>query len=101
VGVANREVVRGHFQDVLPAVLQRSGELDLAFIDGHHEYQPTLDYFHQIQPFLSERGVMVFDDVYPWSRPVRRAWNRINKTAPQGKAIDLAKFGILFCGSRQ
>jgi predicted O-methyltransferase YrrM len=96
IGEGDRDVVLGRFQDVLPGVLERSSPLDLVFIDGHHEYQPTLEYFDQIKPFLSENGVTVFDDVYPWSRPVRKAWNQIIKTHPQAQPVDLAKFGMLF-----
>jgi len=96
VGQGDRDVVLGRFQDVLSGVLERSSPFDLVFIDGHHEYQPTLKYFDQIKPFLSESGVTVFDDVYLWSRPVRKAWNQIIKTHPQALPVDLAKFGILF-----
>ena len=98
IGAESCEVVPGRFRDVLPAVLQRSSALDLVFIDGHHEYQPTLDYVDQIKPCLSEKGAIVFDDVYLWSRQVRKAWKRIIRTHPNACPIDLAKFGILFWG---
>jgi predicted O-methyltransferase YrrM len=97
VGKGSSEVVVGRFQDVLPSVLKQKESIDLVFIDGHHEYKPTLEYFDRIKPFLSAKGTVVFDDVYFWSRPVRKAWKEIVRKHPTATAIDLAKFGILFC----
>lgn len=94
-GNSKGEVVLGRFQDVLQTVLERMKPVDLVFIDGHHEYGPTLDYFERIRPFLAEGSCVVFDDVYLWSRPVRRAWKEIVKKHPESHPIDLAKFGIL------
>ena len=95
IGNGNRDVVLGRFQDVLQPVLDGAGRIDLVFIDGHHEYRPTLDYFERIRPSLSRKATVVFDDIYLWSRPVRRAWKEIVRTYPESRPIDLAKFGIL------
>ncbi len=95
VGKGDRDVVLGRFQDVLQPVLDRIGRVDLVFIDGHHEYGPTLDYFERVRPYLSGNAAVVFDDVYFWSRPVRRAWKEIVRKYFGSPSIDLAKFGIL------
>ena len=96
VSIGRSEVVNGRFQDVLQQVLKQNEGIDLVFIDGHHEYEPTLDYFAQIEPYLSAKALVVFDDVYLWSRAVRKAWKEIVRTHPAAVSIDLAKFGILF-----
>lgn len=95
------EVVVGRFRDMLPSILNKTKPIDLVFIDGHHEYAPTLEYFDHIKPFLSPKGTVVFDDVYFWSRPVRRAWKEIVKKHPMAGSFDLAKFGLLFSGGFQ
>ncbi len=89
------DIVAGRFQDVLPEVLRRNTPIDMVFLDGHHEYQATLDYFRQIKPFLAERACIIFDDIYWWSRPVRTAWKRILREEDGALSIDLAKFGLL------
>lgn len=87
------DVVQGRFQDVLPEALDVLGSVDLVFIDGHHDEEPTYSYFQTIRPYLTGDGIAVFDDVYPLS-PVRRAWKRIvNQTA--AFAADLIKIGIV------
>ena len=39
------EVVTGNFDVVLEPLVERSGPVDLAFVDGNHRYEPTLRYF--------------------------------------------------------
>ena len=88
-------VLTGRFQDQLPAALDRLGSVDMVFLDGHHEYEATLGYFEMIRPHLTPNACVVFDDVYLWSRPVRRAWKQLVFRNPSAIAIDLAKLGIL------
>lgn len=92
---ARPEIVVGRFSEMLPSILNDRQEVDLAFIDGHHAYEPTLRYFEILRERLSAHAAIVFDDVYFWSRPVRRAWIEIVRGS-RGWAIDFAKIGILF-----
>lgn len=95
VSTGRAEVVTGRFQDRLQEALERCGPVDMAFIDGHHEYEATLRYFEAIRPSLSPDACIVFDDVYLWSRPVRNAWKNIVARNPRAIAVDYAKLGIL------
>lgn len=88
-------VLTGRFQDRLPAALERLGSVNMAFLDGHHEYDATLRYFEMIRPHLAPDACVVFDDVYLWSRPVRRAWKHLVFGNPSAIAVDLAKLGML------
>ncbi len=90
------EVVTGRFSDVLPHVLARNGSIDLAFIDGHHEERAMREYYTQLLPSLSKSACVVFDDIYPWNRGLRRAWKAIRTERADSVSVDLAKFGILF-----
>ncbi len=95
VSSGNVDVMIGKFQDILPSALDSLGSVDLVFIDGHHEEEPTYRYYHMIKPYATNDIVMIFDDIYLWSRPVRRAWKRIVAEERRAVAIDLAKIGIL------
>ena len=48
-------VVTGRFDEILDQVLFEAEPLDLLFVDGHHQYQPTLDYTDQAAGYLSTR----------------------------------------------
>lgn len=56
-------VVNARFQDVLPTLVGEMKPIDLAFIDGHHEYDATIANFEWIRPGLSEGACVLFDDV--------------------------------------
>lgn len=88
-------VLTGRFQDQLRPALEKCGRVDLAFLDGHHDYDATIRYFDTIRPFLAPNACVIFDDVYLWSRPVRNAWKEIAARNPSAIAVDFAKLGIL------
>jgi len=93
LGLDNAEVVIGLFQDTLKIVLEENRPIDYAFVDGHHQEEPTLAYFREILPFLSERAVMVFDDI-SWSDGMKRAWNTIKAHESIKVCLDLVYVGI-------
>ncbi|MCB9261567.1 MAG: class I SAM-dependent methyltransferase [Flavobacteriales bacterium] len=85
----------GSFEKSLPETLQKLQTIDFAFIDGHHQQQPTLDYFNQIYQHLSPNGVVVFDDIY-WSEGMKLAWEKICQDSRVSISIDLFHLGIVF-----
>ena len=93
----NRRVqyVEGLFTDTLKPTLSRMDAVDLAFIDGHHQYQPTLDYMEIILECASEDAALVFDDIR-WSEGMRKAWDRIRHDERFGLVVDLHSMGICF-----
>jgi len=61
-GFENRiELVEGDAHEVLPTVKDR-GPFDFAFIDGNKERYA--DYFRLVEPMMSERSIIVVDDVF-------------------------------------
>mgnify|MGYP001567656382 CR=1 FL=1 len=93
LGLDNVTYVQGLFADTLDDTLSRMGSVDLAFIDGHHLYKPTLDYYEQIFPAAAPDGVFVFDDIR-WSEGMVRAWSEIKADQRIGLAVDLDHVGI-------
>ena len=72
------EVVPGLFQDTLPAALITLGQVDMVFFDGHHRRVPTLEYLEAVLPYVHDRTVLVFDDIY-WSPEMTAAWKQIRQ----------------------
>jgi predicted O-methyltransferase YrrM len=86
-------VVTGRFTDVLAGVLEAAAPLDLLYVDGHHDEQATLAYTDQSIPFLSDRAVVVYDDIR-WSEGMTRAWNEIRSQKRWLFTADLDELGI-------
>lgn len=84
----------GEFSSTLPQALAELDQVDLAFIDGNHRLQPTLDYFEQLKPKLHSGSIVIFDDIY-WSREMAQAWKTIRTDPMVTVSIDLFYKGIV------
>lgn len=93
LGLENVSYVVGNFTDTLHGTLQSAGPIDLAFIDGHHQYQPTLDYFDEIWKSAAPGAVFIFDDIR-WSDGMERAWAEIQADKRLGLIVDLSSVGL-------
>jgi predicted O-methyltransferase YrrM len=93
LGLDNIEYVEGLFADTLEATLERSLPIDMAFIDGHHQYQPTLDYFEAIWRKAAPICVFIFDDVR-WSTGMKQAWDELQDDTRFALTADLKWIGI-------
>jgi predicted O-methyltransferase YrrM len=84
---------QGLFSDTLTNALQNMAPVDLAFIDGHHQYKPTLEYFEEILEFATPNAVFIFDDIN-WSTEMKKAWSELQVDKRLGLVIDLSTVGI-------
>ncbi len=91
----NITLLNGTFREMFPKVFQQTHRLDLVFLDGHHEEEPTLEYFGAFLPRFHEKSILVMDDIY-WSRGMFRAWNTVRHHPSVSLSIDLFRMGILF-----
>jgi predicted O-methyltransferase YrrM len=96
----NINPVLGSFRSRLPGTLGRIPSLDLAFIDGHHAKEPTLDHFEQCLGKAHNDTVFVFDDIH-WSRGMEQAWEGVKAHPRVTVTIDLYNMGIAFLRSEQ
>lgn len=87
------DVRAGLFTQTLDPLLEEGGAVDLAFIDGHHQEEPTLAYFDQIARHLTEGAVVVFDDIR-WSEGMEKAWARLCEDPRMEVVIDLDRVGL-------
>jgi predicted O-methyltransferase YrrM len=100
LGFTNVKYVVGLFDDTLESALtEQPGEgaaaapVDFVFIDGHHEYEPTLDYFDRIWKHSAEGALFVFDDIR-WSGGMERAWRLLQQDPRLSVVVDLCGFGV-------
>ena len=97
LGFSRVDYVLGLFDRTLESALTEP--VDFAFIDGHHQYEPTLDYFDRIWRHSREGSVFVFDDIR-WSLGMERAWNRLKTDPRLPVVVDLCGFGVAL-GTRE
>lgn len=95
LGLTNIELHTGRFEQVLPTLLPRLQQVDFAFLDGNHREEPTVEYFHQLLPYLHNHSVVVLDDIH-WSAGMERAWEQVRMHASVTCSIDLFFIGIVF-----
>ena len=88
-------LVEGNFDETLSRLLQQSGKIDLAFIDGNHRKAPTLLYFEQILQNCHEQSIVIFDDIH-WSKEMEEAWQIAKANEAVTLSINLFFIGILF-----
>lgn len=94
----NISYAQGTFYETLPGILKHNN-FQAAFIDGHHQFHPTLDYFDLIYRKLDPDSVVVFDDI-TWSSGMKRAWYEIRNDKRVNIALDLKNIGLCIVKSR-
>lgn len=92
--ISNIKVIHGKFDDILPELGQNNSCPDLVYIDGNHDYEPTLHYFDHFAGQMN-KGILIFDDIN-WSSPMRRAWKSIVADKRTVVSIELFQMGIVF-----
>ena len=100
LGLLNVEIVEGRFSDNLKNVLEQNQPIDYVFIDGHHDHDSTINYFETILPFLSEKAIVIFDDI-SWSKGMKSAWKKIIKNQNLKIIFDLRSIGICFLDNQR
>lgn len=91
----NIEIITGSFEDTLIPTLNRMQKVDLAYLDGNHSYDATIEYFEKILPRLHENSVVVLDDIY-WSDGMLNAWKKLQDHDAVRYSIDIYSSGFLF-----
>jgi predicted O-methyltransferase YrrM len=68
--------------------------VDLAYIDGNHRLQPTLNYFAAFLAKSNNNSILIFDDIH-WSKEMEEAWETIKQHERVTATIDLFFIGIV------
>ncbi len=92
------EVHNKLFDDALDKLLPNIEQIDLAFIDGHHEKIATIHYWQRIAPKMNDGGIVIFDDI-SWSQDMRDCWNYLSTQSDFSHAMDLGAIGVCICGT--
>lgn len=91
----NIELIVGSFEENLSRVFNTTKIYDLIFIDGNHRYEPTLKYFEEALKCITNKSIIIFDDIH-WSSEMKMAWEKIILHPRATVSIDLFQIGIVF-----
>ena len=89
----NIEWKEGNIDDTLYKCAR--ARLDIAYVDANHTYEATKRYVEYLLPRMSEKGVIVIDDIH-YSEGMEKAWEEIKRDPRVTTTMDLYHFGILF-----
>lgn len=91
----NITLIEGNIHETLTIAMERIPSLDFAFLDAHHAYEPTVQFFKTCLTKTNEDSVIILDDIH-WSTEMERAWETIKAMEEVKQTIDLFQFGIVF-----
>lgn len=101
--ISEIELYQGDFSDSL-RLFTEAGEqtdsidsrrIDMAFVDGNHRKEPTLQYVEILKRIMNKNGLIVIDDIY-WSKEMTEAWELLKKDPFFSISVDLYRMGLLF-----
>lgn len=92
---AQAEIIVGTFAERLGGALAALGEVDVAFIDGHHAETPTKDYYLAIRERCHAESVVILDDIH-WSAGMEAAWAWVRARPEVTLSFDLHRWGVVF-----
>jgi predicted O-methyltransferase YrrM len=98
LSITNIETIEGNFDATLAPVLKKLDGIDLAFVDGNHRKEPTLQYFEQLLQKTNRPAILIFDDIH-WSKEMETAWHTIKNHPEVLLTIDLFFTGLVFFNS--
>ncbi len=90
----NIQLTVGNFDNTLSSSLSKIEQVDFAFIDGNHRYEPTMNYFNQLLLKSHGKSIFILDDIH-WSKEMEQAWEAIKNNHQVTATIDLFFIGIV------
>ena len=69
--------------------------IDLAYVDANHTYEATMRYADFLLNRLTEKGILVLDDIH-YSEQMERAWRELKADPRVTTSMDLYHVGLLF-----
>lgn len=99
LNINNITIVNDSFESALPKVLADMPSLDFVFIDGNHQSRPTLDYFAQCLPLVTNDSVIVIDDIHK-NADMELAWSQIVANERVTLTLDFYTMGVVFFRSQ-
>ena len=94
-------LIIAEFDDALNSQIDlREYQPDYVFMDGNHQFEPTMRYFYTLLPHMTENSMLILDDIN-WSSEMSKAWKEMSDHPEVSVTIDLFYMGICILKKRQ
>ena len=93
-GLAEVKVHHGGFEQKLEEITPDVKERFVAFVDGDHRYESTVEYVKYLVSLAGDEALIIMDDIY-WSKGMQRAWKEVISWPEVRVSIDMFHMGIL------
>jgi predicted O-methyltransferase YrrM len=94
-GLKTIEIVVGNIETTLPQIVTRIEAVDVLFMDAHHRYDATVQYFNVIEPLLHFQSIAIIDDIH-YSYEMEQAWMFFKSHPRVFATVDLFRCGLVF-----
>ena len=94
------EVIHTDFDSWLQSPELAEFKPDYVFLDGNHQYQPTIEYVNRFLEHMPPESLLILDDIH-WSAGMSKAWEEICKDERITVSIDLYYLGLCFVKRQQ
>jgi predicted O-methyltransferase YrrM len=91
----NIDLVEGNIDETLPDFLQNPAKINFALVDANHRYEPLIRYFVGLVWRMSDKGIMVIDDIHH-TPAMEKAWEELKRHELVYSSVDLFRCGLLF-----
>lgn len=94
----NIEWIIGNIDDTIYNIKREEDapkQLDLTYIDANHTYEATKRYVDYLLPLMTEKGVVVIDDIH-YSKEMEQAWIELKADPRVTSSMDIYHAGLLF-----
>lgn len=93
--INNITVVKGNIDEQLAHVVKRMPQIDFAFVDANHRYDPTCAYFETLLSRTHNQTIIVLDDIHE-SPGMNAAWRKVIRHPRVTGTADLFRCGFIF-----
>jgi predicted O-methyltransferase YrrM len=101
LNLKNIQLINDKFDNCLNIELEKiKNQRKIIFVDGNHKKEPTINYFNCILNNITEKDILIFDDIH-WSKEMEEAWLFICNHPTTTVTIDLFQLGIVFFHKHQ
>lgn len=81
------------FDEAIDQLIADNQKFDCVFIDGQHEKEATIYYAERVRPLLSDKAILIYDDIY-FSEGMKEAWDEVKAFPAVTESIDLLRVGV-------
>ncbi len=78
----------------------KNKKIDLIYVDGNHQKEATINYFHSLLTCTNNDSLIIFDDIH-WSKGMTEAWETIIQDPNVTLSIDTFYWGFVFFRKEQ